>query len=95
MTIRILIAEDHAIVREGIRLILEKQPDMEVVGEATTGREAIELACRLRPTVICMDISMPDIDGLEATRRIKEICPEVAILALTVHASDEYFFEML
>ena len=95
MPIRVLIAEDHAIVREGVRLILEAQPDVEVVGEATTGREAIAKTCELRPDVVCMDISMPDIDGLEATRRIKECCPEVAVLALTVHESDEYFFQML
>ncbi|MFQ5594780.1 MAG: response regulator [Anaerolineae bacterium] len=95
MPIRILIAEDHAIVREGIRLILAAQPEIEVVGEATNGREAIAMACDLRPDAVCMDISMPDIDGLEATRRIKECCPEVAVLALTVHATDEYFFQML
>ena len=93
--IRVLIAEDHAIVREGVRLILEAQPDIEVIGETTTGREAIARALELRPDVVCMDISMPDIDGLEATRRIKEACPEVNILALTVHESDEYFFQML
>lgn len=95
MPIRILIAEDHAIVREGVRLILAAQPDIEVVGEATNGRQAIAMACELRPDVVCMDISMPDIDGLEATRRIKECCPEVAVLALTVHETDEYFFQML
>jgi DNA-binding NarL/FixJ family response regulator len=92
---RILIAEDYGIVREGIRLILESLPDMDVIGEATTGREAVDMACRLKPDVVCMDISMPDLDGLEATRRIQACCPEVAVLALTVHDSDEYFFEML
>ncbi len=95
MPLQILIAEDHAIVREGIRLILAAQPDIEVVGEATNGREAIVMACDLRPDAVCMDISMPGVDGLEATRRIKECCPEVAVLALTVHATDEYFFQML
>ncbi|MFQ5342058.1 MAG: response regulator [Anaerolineae bacterium] len=95
MPLQILIAEDHAIVREGIRLILAAQPDIEVVGEATNGHEAIVMACDLRPDAVCMDISMPGIDGLEATRRIKECCPEVAVLALTVHATDEYFFQML
>ncbi len=93
--IRVLIAEDHAIVREGVRLILEAQPDIEVVGETTSGREAIAKACELLPDVVCMDISMPDIDGLEATRRIKACCPDVQVLALTVHESDEYFFQML
>ncbi len=95
MPIRVLIAEDHAIVREGVRLILEAQPDMEVVGEATSGRQTVTMACDLRPDVVCMDISMPDIDGIEATRRIHNCCPEVAVLALTVHESDEYFFQML
>ena len=95
MTIRVLIAEDHAIVREGVRLILQAQPDIEVVGEATTGREAIALATRLRPDVVCMDVSMPDLDGLLATRRIVEECRGTAVLALTVHESDEYFFQML
>lgn len=95
MPIRILIAEDHAIVREGVRLILAAQPDIEVLGEATNGHEAVAMACDLRPDAVCMDISMPGIDGLEATRRIKACCPEVAVLALTVHATDEYFFQML
>ncbi len=95
MTIRVLIAEDHAIVREGVRLILQAQPDIEVVGEATTGREAIALATQLRPDVVCMDVSMPDLDGLLATRRIVEECRGTAVLALTVHESDEYFFQML
>lgn len=93
--IRVLIAEDHTIVREGIRLILEAAPDIEVVGEVTTGREAVEQACRLEPDVVCMDISMPDMDGLKATRQIKRCCPNVQVVALTVHESDEYFFQML
>lgn len=93
--IRVLIAEDHAIVREGVRLILSAQPDMDVVGEATNGLEAVELADRLRPDVVCMDLSMPGIGGIEATRRIRRVLPSAAVLALTVHDSDEYFFEML
>lgn len=93
--IRVLIAEDHAIVREGIRLILESAPDIEVVGEATNGHEAVERACTDTPDVVCMDISMPYLDGLEATRRIRNRCPDVHVLALTVHDSDEYFFKML
>lgn len=95
MTIRILVADDHAIVREGVRLILERQPDMQVVGEATDGLEAVELAQALEPDVVCMDLSMPGLDGMEATRRIGAACPEVAVVALTVHGSDEYFFAML
>lgn len=93
--IRVLIAEDHTIVREGIRLILEAASDIEVVGEVTNGRDAVAQACELEPDVVCMDISMPDVDGLEATQQIKQRCPDVRILALTVHESDEYFFQML
>jgi two-component system, NarL family, response regulator NreC len=95
MPIRVLTVEDHAIVREGIRLILQAQPDFEVVGEATNGREALAMAGALRPDVVCMDISMPDMDGMQATRAITERWPGMAVLALTVHDSDEYFFEML
>lgn len=94
-SIQVLIAEDHTIVREGIRLILESAADIEVVDEVTNGRAAVERACDLKPDVVCMDISMPDMDGLEATKRIKRRCPEVQVLALTVHDSDEYFFQML
>lgn len=93
--VRVLIAEDHSIVREGVRLILEAHEGFEVVGEATTGADAVRLAAELRPDVVCMDISMPGLDGLEATRMIRKQCPGVAVLALTVHDSDEYFFEML
>jgi two-component system response regulator NreC len=95
MTVRVLVADDHAIVREGIRLILEGEPDMEVVGEATDGLEAVALAEALDPDVVCMDLSMPGLDGIEATRRIRRARPSVRVLALTVHDSDEYFFEML
>jgi two-component system response regulator NreC len=93
--IRVLIAEDHAIVREGVRLILENQPDVQVVGEAVDGVQAVQLAQQLRPDVVIMDLSMPGLDGMEATRRIRAAFPEVGVLALTVHESDEYFFEMI
>jgi two-component system, NarL family, response regulator NreC len=95
VTIRVLIAEDHAIVREGIRLILERQDDMTVIGEAVDGIAAVTLADELRPDVVCMDLNMPGIDGMEATRRIRKAHPAVAVIALTVHGSDEYFFEMI
>jgi len=93
--IRVLIADDHTIVRAGIRLLLETEPDVQVVGEAVTGDEALALAGELRPSVILMDIGMPGITGLEATREIKLRFPEIQILVLTMHRSEDYFFESL
>ena len=93
--IRILIADDHGIVRAGIRSLLENQPDMEVVGEAADGWEAVALATRLRPDVVLMDIAMPGLRGMEATQEIHQRVPEVRVLALTMHDREEYFFAML
>lgn len=93
--IRILIADDHSIVREGVRMILAGQEDFDVVGEASTGREALEQARALRPDVVVMDISMPDMNGIEATRRIRQEAPDCAILALTIHEDEQYCFQML
>lgn len=93
--IRVLIADDHTIVRSGVRLLLEAEADMEVVGEALDGREALDLAESLQPDVVLMDITMPEMDGLEATREIKTRFPQINVLVLTMHRSDEYFFEML
>lgn len=94
--IRVLIVDDHAIVREGLRMILEAQPDMEVVGEASDGREAVEKAEQLRPDVILMDLAMPGTNGLEATRLIREkALPNVHILALTMHDDYDHFFQVL
>ncbi len=93
--IRVLLVDDHAIVRAGLRLLLESQPDMEVVGEAANGQEAIRGAQDLRPDVIVMDVAMPGLNGLEATRRLKEANLQVQILALTMHEDERYFFEML
>jgi two-component system response regulator NreC len=94
-TIRLLLADDQEIVRAGLRSLLERQPEMEVVGEAGGGREAVALATQLRPDVVLMDITMPDMSGAEATRRIKQAAPEVNVLALTIHEDEAYFFEML
>lgn len=93
--IRIVIADDHGIVREGIRMILASQEDFEVVGEASTGREAVELARHMKPDVVLMDISMPDLNGIEATRRIREELPSVQVLGLTMHEEENYVFQML
>jgi two-component system response regulator NreC len=93
--IRVLIADDHAILRSGVKMLLEADSNIEVVGEALDGNEALKLVEQLKPDVALMDIAMPGMDGLEATRRIKAQWPEVAILVLTMHRSEEYFFEML
>ena len=93
--IRVLLAEDHAIVREGLRRLLEAEADIEVVGEAADGHEAVEKAQELTPDVVVMDISMPRLNGLEATRRIKKQVPQVKVLILTVHKTDEYIFPIL
>ncbi|MDP2950730.1 MAG: response regulator transcription factor [Chloroflexota bacterium] len=93
--IRILLADDHTLFREGVRLLLERQSDMEVVGEAADGREAVELAHRLQPNVVLMDIGMPGMNGLEATRLIHTGDPAVRVLILTMHGTDDYFFRLL
>lgn len=93
--IRILIVDDHPIVRSGLRSILSAESDIEVVGEAVDGQEGKEKVQVLHPNVVLMDISMPNMDGLDATRQIKNDHPEVQVLALSIHRTDEYFFEML
>jgi two-component system response regulator NreC len=92
---RVLIADDHAIVREGLRSLLDVQSDIEVTGEARDGQEVVEMAAALKPDIILMDITMPGMNGLDATRVIKQHDPEVKILILTMHEGDEYFFKLL
>lgn len=93
--IRILLVDDHAVVRAGLRMLLATDKALEIIGEAENGVEGVRTACELRPDVVLMDISMPDMNGIEATRRIKAQCPEIAVLALTMYEDDQYFFEML
>ena len=87
--LRILIVDDHAVVRRGVRALLESQDGWQVVGEAATGREAVELALHLEPDVIVMDVSLPELNGLEATRRILKQSPRIEIVMLTMHYSEE------
>jgi NarL family two-component system response regulator LiaR len=93
--IRILIADDHAFVREGTRRILEQEPDLEVVAEAGDGEEAVRLASDLKPDVAIVDVAMPKLDGIEATRRIKALCPAVAVLVLSAYDDDQFVFGLL
>ncbi|MFN3325099.1 MAG: response regulator [Bryobacteraceae bacterium] len=93
--IRILLADDHGVVRQGFSLILSAQPDMEIVGEASHGREAVELAQSLRPDVVVMDVAMPELNGIEATRRIAASSPRSRVLALSMHKDSVYVREIL
>lgn len=93
--IRIVIADDHGTMREGLRLLVNSQPDLEVVGEAADGREAIRLACELMPDVLLMDISMAGINGLDATKKVKEQCPNIRVLTLTRHTDDGFLRQLL
>lgn len=93
--IRVIIADDHAIVREGTRQLLEREDDMEVVGEAGDGEEAVTLATKLRPDVAIIDIAMPRLNGIEATRQIKALLPSTAVLILTAYDNDQYIFAIL
>jgi len=93
--LRILLADDHGVVRQGFRRILEAQPDMEIVGEAGNGREAVELAAQLTPDLIVMDVAMPELNGIEATRRLKEESPRTRVLALSMHKDAVYVREIL
>jgi two-component system, NarL family, response regulator NreC len=93
--IRILLADDHALVRQGFRMILEAQPDMEIVGQAGNGREAVELAEKLHPDVVVMDVAMPELNGTEATRRLAVSAPRTRVLALSMHKDSVYVREIL
>lgn len=92
---RILLAEDHITVREGIKLLVNNQPDMQVVGEADNGAAALSESQRLKPDLVVMDISMPDVNGLLATKRLRRLCPGIKILTLTRHTDDGYLQQLI
>ncbi len=93
--IKILIADDHAVVREGTRQILEQEPDMDVIGEAADGEETVRLAGSLKPDVAIIDISMPKMDGIEATKQIKALFPTMVVLILSAYDDDQFVFSLL
>jgi DNA-binding NarL/FixJ family response regulator len=95
MPVRILVADDHEVVRRGLCALLRNQPDWEVCGEAVDGREAVEKALQLRPEIVILDVGMPNLNGLEATRRILKANPRINVLILTLHGSDELLREIL
>jgi DNA-binding NarL/FixJ family response regulator len=94
-TIRVVVADDHNVVRTGIRELLSDEPDITVVGEARNGRDAVDLALALRPNVVVMDINMPELSGVEATRQIRAAAPAVRVLVLTSYQDDPYLYGLL
>jgi two-component system response regulator NreC len=95
MSIRLLLVDDHAVVRSGLRMLLESEKDVEIVAEAGTAQEAIRAVEEYLPDVVLMDIGLPDLSGIEAAREIKHVRPDTAVVALTIHEDEEYFFKML
>lgn len=93
--IRLLLVDDHDVVRTGLRMLLESQPDLQIVGEAASGQAGLQSAIALRPDVIVMDITLPDLSGIEATRQVKEYLPAAQVVILTIHEDEQYFFEAL
>lgn len=93
--IRLLLVDDHAVVRTGLRMLLENEEDMLLIGEAGSGAKALDLAAELCPDVVIMDLTLPDLSGIEVTERLKSLYPKMAVVALTIHEDQQYFFEML
>lgn len=95
MSMRILLAEDHGITRQGLRSLIEKEPDWKVVGEAADGREAVEMVRELSPDLLITDISMPNLNGIDATRQVVRECPKLKVIALSVHSNQAFVADML
>ena len=95
MSIRVLLADDHRIIRDGLRALLEQQPDMQVIAEAENGREAVKLSKSLSPQVVVMDLGMPDLNGVEATRQVLKDSPSIHVLALSMHTDKRFIISML
>jgi len=93
--IKLFLVDDHAVVRTGLRMLLENETDLDIVGEAGDGRQALEMVAQLLPDVVIMDITLPDMSGIEVTRQLKQTHPNMAVVALTIHEDQQYFFEML
>ncbi len=92
---KLLLVDDHDIVRAGLRMLFASEPDIEIVGEADSGEAALDMVLRLEPDIVIMDVIMPIVGGIEATRRIKALRPDTAVLALTMHEDEQYYEEML
>ena len=95
MKINLFLVDDHEVVRTGLRMLLSSEEDVQIVGEAGTAREALEGVGKVKPDVVLMDIGLPDLSGIDATREIKKRVSDVSIVALTIHEDEEYFFKML